>query len=48
MPHAASTPTRDAGRTPFQALGVLVLAWLSSWNSLACDPEVDIHLYPFF
>ena len=33
---------------PLRATGALLLAWVASWSSLACDPEADIHLYPFF
>lgn len=48
---AAQTLTRTLRQTAARharAAGALLVAWASHWNSLACDPENDIYIYPFF
>ena len=53
MPADQPVPSRtarlqQAAMRPLRAAGAVLLAWVASWSSLACDPEADIHLYPFF
>lgn len=51
---AAQTLTRTLRQTAARharaagAAGALLVAWAAHWNSLACDPENDIYIYPFF
>ena len=53
MPADQTAPSRtsrvqQAAIRSLRAVGAVLLAWVASWSSLACDPEADIHLYPFF